>query len=77
MIRLPYDSVVDPKITRQSRFSGESKKSAFDDSLSMMLKARVDGVILHSNGCKMLGGFYGAAGETPRPTVLLLHGIPG
>jgi pimeloyl-ACP methyl ester carboxylesterase len=69
--------VVDPKITRQSRFSGESKKSAFDDLLSMMFKARIDGVILHSNGCKMLGGFYGAAGETPRPTVLLLHGIPG
>lgn len=43
----------------------------------MMLKARIDAVILYSNECKMLGGFYGAAGEIPRPTALLLHGIPG
>lgn len=25
----------------------------------------------------MLGGFYGAAGVSPRPTAILLHGIPG
>lgn len=30
-----------------------------------------------SHGHKLLGGFYRAAGETPRPTVILLHGIPG
>jgi hypothetical protein len=25
----------------------------------------------------LLGGFYRAQGETPRPTIILLHGIPG
>ena len=39
--------------------------------------AGLDGVIFHSHGCKLLGGFYRAPGETPRPTVVLLHGIPG
>lgn len=39
--------------------------------------AGLDGVILHSHGCRLLGGFYRAPGETPRPTVVLLHGIPG
>lgn len=29
------------------------------------------------NGQRLLGGLYLAAGETPRPTVLLLHGVPG
>ena len=43
----------------------------------MKLDARVDGITFYSHGSKLLGGFYGAAGETPRPTVLLLHGVPG
>jgi dipeptidyl aminopeptidase/acylaminoacyl peptidase len=43
----------------------------------MKFKARVDGVVLSSHECKLLGGFYGAAGETPRPTAILLHGVPG
>ena len=43
----------------------------------LKFKARLDRVILSSHGCKLLGGFYGAAGETPRPTVILLHGVPG
>lgn len=43
----------------------------------MKFNARLDGVFFSSHGCKLLGGFYGAAGETPRPTVILLHGVPG
>jgi len=43
----------------------------------MTFNARIDGVFFQSHGCKLLGGFYGAAGETPRPTVILLHGLPG
>ena len=43
----------------------------------MKLDARLDGVVFSSHGCKLLGVFYGAAGETPRPTVVLSHGAPG
>lgn len=43
----------------------------------MKFEARLDGVVLSSHGCKLLGGFYGAAGETRRPTAILLHGVPG
>jgi len=43
----------------------------------MPFPAGLDGVTFASHGCKLLGGFYRAAGETPRPTVILLHGIPG
>jgi len=43
----------------------------------MRFKARLDGVVLSSHGCKLLGGFYGAEGETRRPTAILLHGVPG
>lgn len=39
--------------------------------------AGLDGVALLSNGRRILGGFYKAAGETPRPTAILLHGLPG
>jgi alpha/beta superfamily hydrolase len=28
-------------------------------------------------GCRLIGGFYKAAGETPRPTAVLIHGLPG
>lgn len=37
----------------------------------------LDGITLNSHGCKILGGFYRAAGNTPRPTAILLHGLPG
>jgi hypothetical protein len=43
----------------------------------MKFEARLEGVVFSANGCKLLGGFYGAAGETPRPSVILLHGVPG
>lgn len=39
--------------------------------------ADLDGVSFTSHGCKLLGGFYTAAGETPRPTAVLVHGLPG
>lgn len=39
--------------------------------------AGLDGVTFTSNGYKILGGFYRAAGNTPRPTAILLHGLPG
>ncbi len=37
----------------------------------------LDGVTFYSHGHKLLGGFYRAAGNSPRPTVILLHGVPG
>jgi uncharacterized protein len=40
-------------------------------------EAGLDGVTFFSNGSRLLGGFYKAAGETPRPTAVLLHGLPG
>lgn len=43
----------------------------------MRFTAGLDGAIIQSHGCKLLGGFYRAAGELPRPTALLLHGVPG
>ena len=33
--------------------------------------------VFHVAGMQMLGGFYQAAGDTPSPTALLLHGLPG
>lgn len=39
--------------------------------------AGLAGAVFYSHGCKLLGGLYLAAGATPRPTVLLLHGLPG
>ena len=40
-------------------------------------EAGLDGVTFTSKGCRLLGGFYRAAGDTPRPTAVLLHGLPG
>ena len=39
----------------------------------------LEGVIINSAGCKLLGAMYlaGGAGTTKRPTALLLHGVPG
>jgi pimeloyl-ACP methyl ester carboxylesterase len=42
-----------------------------------LFPAGLDGATFPSHGCKLLGGFYRAAGDTPRPTVVLLHGVPG
>jgi uncharacterized protein len=39
--------------------------------------AGLDGVTVQSHGCKLLGGIYRAAGAGPRPTAILLHGLPG
>jgi pimeloyl-ACP methyl ester carboxylesterase len=40
-------------------------------------EAGLDGVTFISNGCRLLGGFYKAAGNGPRPTAVLIHGLPG
>lgn len=40
-------------------------------------EAGLDGVTFRSDGCRLLGGFYKAAGDTARPTAVLLHGLPG
>jgi uncharacterized protein len=40
-------------------------------------EAGLDGVTFTSKDCKLLGGFYKAAGEAPLPTAVLLHGLPG
>jgi len=39
--------------------------------------AGLDGVTFLSKGSKLLGGLYRATGQGPRPTALLLHGLPG
>lgn len=39
--------------------------------------AGLDGFTVESHGCKLLGGLYAAAGPGPRPTAILLHGLPG
>jgi pimeloyl-ACP methyl ester carboxylesterase len=41
------------------------------------VSAGIDGVTFTSQGCRLLGGFYRAAGAGPRPSVILLHGVPG
>ncbi|HZY44528.1 MAG TPA: hypothetical protein VFF70_07245, partial [Anaerolineae bacterium] len=43
----------------------------------MKCTADIDGATFYSQGCKLLGGFYRAAGDSPRPTVVLCHGLPG
>ncbi len=40
-------------------------------------QAGLDGVTFTSKSSKLLGAFYQAAGESPRPTAVLLHGLPG
>ena len=41
------------------------------------LAAGLDGVVFSSHGDRLLGAMFLAAGDGPRPTLLLLHGIPG
>lgn len=43
----------------------------------MNAPASLDGVILYSDGSRLLGALHRAAGDERRPAVLLLHGIPG
>jgi hypothetical protein len=43
----------------------------------MNAPAALDGVVLHSGGCRLLGALHRAAGDGRHPAVLLLHGIPG
>jgi dipeptidyl aminopeptidase/acylaminoacyl peptidase len=52
-----------------TRRKGSDRMSRFE--------AGLDGVTFESRGCKLLGGLYKAAGEGPRPTAILLHGVPG
>lgn len=40
-------------------------------------QAGLDGVVLECKGSRLLCGFYRAAGVGPRPTAVLLHGLPG
>jgi len=37
----------------------------------------LDGITFMLNGKRLIGGFYKAAGDTPRPTAILIHGLPG
>jgi len=39
--------------------------------------AGLDGVTIQSQGSRLVGGLYRAAGQGPRPTAILLHGLPG
>ena len=39
--------------------------------------AGLDDVSFNSHGCRLLGGYYRAEGSGPRPTAILLHGVPG
>jgi len=41
------------------------------------MPADTDGIIFHSHGSKLLGTIYRPDGKGKKPTVLLLHGIPG
>lgn len=36
-----------------------------------------EGIIFQSSGCNLLGALYLGSGEGPRPTAIILHGIPG
>lgn len=43
----------------------------------IQFEADLSGVTFQSKGKQLIGGFYKASGETPRPTAILLHGLPG
>ena len=42
-----------------------------------MTAAGLEAAFIPSGGSRLLGGLYRAAGDDPRPAVLLLHGLPG
>ncbi len=44
---------------------------------TIKFKAGLDDVLFYSNGSALLGGFYRGGGSGPRPTAVLLHGVPG
>ncbi len=35
------------------------------------------GILIHSGGHRLLGTLFLAWGDQPKPTILLLHGLPG
>ncbi len=43
----------------------------------MTTPASLEGLVLRSAGCRLLGALHRAAGDERLPAVLLLHGIPG
>ncbi len=43
----------------------------------MTFTAGLDDAVFLSHKCKLIGGLYRGAGESPRPTAVLLHGVPG
>ena len=43
----------------------------------MTFSAGLEAAVFYSHGCRLIGGFYRAAGDSPRPTVILCHGVPG
>jgi predicted alpha/beta-fold hydrolase len=71
-----YEGIHTPKVHRCDE-TNELKAQMKSREKPMKFKARLDGVVLSSHGCKLLGGFHGAEDETPRPTAILLHGVPG
>ena len=54
----------------------EFTTALFEETMSRF-QAGLRGVSFTSQGCRLLGGFYMAAGDTLRPTAILLHGLPG
>jgi uncharacterized protein len=63
--------------TRSSAQSNASVDSSKGEGKASKFAAGLDGVTFRSEGCRLLGGFYRAAGDMPRPTAVLLHGLPG
>lgn len=45
--------------------------------MPVIFEGGLDGITFHSEGCKLHGGFYRGPGNGPRPTAILLHGLPG
>src|SRR3970040_1451897 len=41
------------------------------------MSSSLDGVVLHSHGSRLMGALFRRKADEPRPTALLLHGIPG
>jgi uncharacterized protein len=63
--------------TRQPLKSDITVDSSKGEGKERRFEAGLDGVMFTSEGCRLLGGFYRAAGDTSRPTAVLLHGLPG
>lgn len=39
--------------------------------------AGLEQALFYSHDCKLIGGLYIAANDSPRPTAIMLHGVPG